>query len=158
VERTKLHRLPDILVITLCAVICGADTWMEIELFGQAKLDWLRTFLQLPHGIPLHGTFGRVFARLNPEQLERCFLTWMQALAQASGGRLIAIDGKTLRRRRPSLTNSGWQADSVSATGFWARRAPNPAANMEPPGSEQEGRASASDRDDDRITQLVVVG
>ena len=97
VERTRLHRLSDILVITLCAVICGADTWMEIELFGQAKLDWLRTFLELPHGIPSHDTFGRVFARLNPEQLERCFLTWMQGLAQASGGRLIAIDGKTLR-------------------------------------------------------------
>jgi predicted transposase YbfD/YdcC len=98
VERTKLHLLPDILVITLCAVICGADTWMEIELFGQAKLDWLRTFLALPHGIPSHDTFGRVFARLNPEQLERCFVAWMQALAQASGGRLMAIDGKTLRR------------------------------------------------------------
>ena len=98
VERTKLHRLPDILVITLCAVICGADTWMEIELFGQAKLDWLRTFLELPHGIPSHDTFGRVFARLNPEQLERCFVAWMQALSQVSGGRLIAIDGKTLRR------------------------------------------------------------
>ena len=98
VERTKLHLLPDILVITLCAVICGADTWMEIELFGQAKLDWLRTFLELPHGIPSHDTFGRVFARLNPEPLERCFLTWMQALAKAGGGRLIAIDGKTLRR------------------------------------------------------------
>ena len=64
VERTKLHLLPDILVITLCAVICGADTWMEIELFGQAKRDWLRTFLELPHGIPSHDTFGRVFALL----------------------------------------------------------------------------------------------
>ena len=66
VERTRLHRLSDILVITLCAVICGADTWMEIELFGQAKLDWLRTFLELPHGIPSHDTFGRVFAALDP--------------------------------------------------------------------------------------------
>jgi len=98
VERTKLHLLPDILAITLCVVICGADTWMEIELFGQAKIEWLRTFLALPHGIPSHDTFGRVFARLNPEQLERCFMAWMQALAQASGGRLTAIDGKTLRR------------------------------------------------------------
>lgn len=93
VERTKLHRLPDILVITLCAVICGADSWTEIELFGKAKFDWLRTFLELPNGIPSHDTFGRVFSRLNPEQLERCFLSWMQALAQASGGRL----GRSLR-------------------------------------------------------------
>ena len=98
VERTKLHRLSDILAITLCAVICGADEWTEIELFGKEKSDWLGTFLELPHGIPSHDTFARVFSLLIPEQLERCFLTWMQALAQASGGRLIAIDGKTLRR------------------------------------------------------------
>jgi len=98
VERTKLHRLSDILVIALCGVICGADSWTEIELFGKAKFAWLRTFLELPHGIPSHDTFGRVFSRLNPEQLERCFLTWMQALARANGGRLVAIDGKTLRR------------------------------------------------------------
>jgi len=89
VERTRLHRLVDILVIALCAVICGADTWTEIELFGRAKFDGLRTFLELPHGIPSHDTFGRVFPRLNPEPLERCFLTWMQALTQARGGRLI---------------------------------------------------------------------
>ena len=105
VERTKLHRLSDILVITLCAVICGADSWTEIELFGKAKFDWLRTFLELPHGIPSHDTFGRIFSRLNPEQLERCFLSWMQALAQASGGRLIAIDGKTLRRSFDKANN-----------------------------------------------------
>jgi predicted transposase YbfD/YdcC len=97
-ERTKLHELSDILVITLCGVICGADEWTEIELFGKAKFDWLKTFLKLPHGIPSHDTFGRVFSLLDPEQLERCFLTWMQALAEATGGRLIAIDGKTLRR------------------------------------------------------------
>ena len=98
VERTKLHHLSDILAIALCAVICGADSWTEVELFGKAKFGWLRTFLGLPHGIPSHDTFGRVFSRLNPEQLERCFLTWMQALTQASKGRLVAIDGKTLRR------------------------------------------------------------
>jgi len=105
VERTKLHRLSDILVITLCAVICGADNWTEIELFGKAKFDWLRTFLELPNGIPSHDTFGRVFSRLNPEQLERCFLTWMRALAQSSGGRLIAVDGKTLRRSFDKANN-----------------------------------------------------
>ncbi len=97
VERTRLHRLSDILVITLCGVICGADSWTEVELFGKAKYDWLRTFLELPHGIPSHDTFGRVFSRLNPDQLERCFVDWMQALAQATGGRAVAIDGKALR-------------------------------------------------------------
>ena len=66
-ERTKLHGLTDILLIVLCAVICGADSWTEIELFGKAKFDWLRTFLELPNGIPSHDTFGRVFSRLNPE-------------------------------------------------------------------------------------------
>jgi len=98
VERNKLHRLTDILAITLLAVICGADEWTEIELFGQSKLDWLRTFLQLPHGIPSHDTFGRVFSRLDPQQLELCFQKWMNALARRSGGELIALDGKTLRR------------------------------------------------------------
>jgi len=98
VERRKLHRLTDILAITLLAVICGADEWTEIERFGQSKLDWLRTFLPLPHGVPSHDTFGRVFSRLDPGQLERCFQKWMQGLARRSGGALIALDGKTLRR------------------------------------------------------------
>ena len=74
IERTKLHQLLDILVIAICAVICGADDWVEVELFGNAKLTWLRTFLELPNGIPSHDTFGRVFARLNPEQFQQCFL------------------------------------------------------------------------------------
>jgi len=98
VARTKLHRLVDILVITLLGVICGADSWTEIALFGKAKLDWLRSFLELPHGIPSHDTFGRVFARLKPEALERCFQKWMQGLIEASGGKWVALDGKTLRR------------------------------------------------------------
>ena len=91
VERNKLHRLSDILAITLLAVICGAHEWTEIELFGQSKLDWLRTFLRLSHGIPSHKTFGRVLSRLDPEQLERCFQKWMNALARRSGGELIAL-------------------------------------------------------------------
>lgn len=97
-NRTRLHSLSDILFITLCAVLCGADSWTEVEEFGDAKLDWLRGFLKLPNGIPSHDTFGRVFSRLDPEQLERCFQKWMAALAEVSGGRLVALDGKTLRR------------------------------------------------------------
>jgi len=97
VERTKLHALSDILFIALCAMICGADTWTEVELFGYSKQEWLRQFLPLANGIPSHDTFGRVFSRLDPAQLERCFLNWMGALAEASQGRLVAIDGKTLR-------------------------------------------------------------
>jgi predicted transposase YbfD/YdcC len=97
VDRTKLHSLGDILFITLCAVICGADDWTEVELFGTEKEEWLRQFLILANGIPSHDTFGRVFTRLDPVQLERCFLNWMSSLSEASKGRLIAIDGKTLR-------------------------------------------------------------
>jgi len=97
-ERTRLHSLGDILFIALCAVICGADSWTEVALFGTEKQEWLRQFLSLVHGIPSHDTFGRVFARLDPAQLERCFLNWMSALSQISKGRLIAIDGKTLRK------------------------------------------------------------
>lgn len=98
VERTKLHALSDIMFITLCAVISRADNWIEVELFGRSREPWLRQFLPLVNGIPSHDTFGRVFSRLDPAQLERCFLNWMGALAEASQGRLIAIDGKTLRR------------------------------------------------------------
>ena len=73
IDRNKAHRLIDILVIAICGAICGADTWVEIAEFGQAKKAWLNTFLALPHGIPSHDTFGRVFSRLDPKQLERCF-------------------------------------------------------------------------------------
>lgn len=97
-DRTKLHALSDILFISLCAILCGADSWAEVELFGRSKKEWLRQFLPLANGIPSHDTFGRVFSRLDPMQLEQCFLNWMAALAKISKGRLIAIDGKTLRR------------------------------------------------------------
>jgi predicted transposase YbfD/YdcC len=97
IERTKLHQLLDILVIAICAVICGADDWVEVELFGNAKLAWLGTFLELPNGIPSHDTFGRVFARLNPEQFQQCFLAWIQAVSAVTGGQVVAIDGKVLR-------------------------------------------------------------
>jgi predicted transposase YbfD/YdcC len=97
-DRTKLHSLSDILVITICAVICGADEWTEIELFGKSKRKWFKTFLTLPNGIPSHDTFGRVFSRLDPKQLEQCFQRWMAAMAECTGGQLIAIDGKTIRR------------------------------------------------------------
>jgi predicted transposase YbfD/YdcC len=98
VNRTKRHSLTDILFVTICAVLSGADSWTEVELFGRTKCEWLKRFISLPNGVPSHDTFGRVFARLNPVQLERCFLQWMSALAEAAAGRLIAIDGKTIRR------------------------------------------------------------
>jgi predicted transposase YbfD/YdcC len=97
VERTKLHHLLDILTIAICAVICGADSWVEIEEFGTAKVAWLRTFLDLPNGIPSHDTFGRVFAALDPDQFQTCFLAWVQAAAAICDDQIVALDGKTLR-------------------------------------------------------------
>src|SRR5881397_4259484 len=80
VDRVKLHLLLDILVIALCAVICGADTWVEMEAYRRAKEEWLKGFLLLPNGIPSHDTFARVLARLKPDELQRCFLNWIRAV------------------------------------------------------------------------------
>ena len=97
VRRRKRHLLLDIVVIVVCAVISGCDDWQQIETFGRARHDWFKTFLRLPHGIPSHDTFERVFDRLDPQAFQACFRDWMQALHAALGLSQIAIDGKTLR-------------------------------------------------------------
>ncbi len=93
-----VHVLLDILTIALFAVICGADGWTEVALWGQTNETWLRTFLELPSGIPSHDTFGDVFARLDPKQFRRGFLSWVRAMSKLTHGQVIAIDGKKLRR------------------------------------------------------------
>jgi DDE_Tnp_1-associated len=93
------HLLLDIVLITICAVICGADNWVEIENYGIAKQEWLNTFLELPNGIPSHDPLERTFARLHLQQVQQCFLNWAQAVFNISEGQLINIDGKTLRGR-----------------------------------------------------------
>lgn len=98
IERTKEHLLLDILTIAILAVICGADGWVGMETYGKAKYQWLKTFLALPNGIPSHDTFARVFARLDPEQLQGCFLNWVRSVSRLTEGEVIAIDGKTVRR------------------------------------------------------------
>jgi hypothetical protein len=97
IERTKRHKVLDILLIALCGVICGAEGWAEIEEFGRTKEAWLQSFLELPNGIPSHDTFGRVFARIDSQQFETCFLEWVQRISGVMKG-VIAVDGKTLRR------------------------------------------------------------
>jgi len=95
-EHCRRHNLWDIIALTICAVVSGADNWVEVAQYGQSKIDWLKTFLELPNGIPSHDTFNRVFALLDPATLQRGFHNWMQALVVATAGRLVAIDGKTL--------------------------------------------------------------
>lgn len=97
IERTKLHPLLDIITLTICAVICGAEGPADIEQYGQEKYDWLKTFLALPNGIPSHDTIGRVLARLDPKQFQACFLHWIRDICQLSSGEVVPIDGKTLR-------------------------------------------------------------
>lgn len=92
------HPLLDIIALTICAVICGAETWEEIEAYGHSKSQWLQTFLELPHGIPSHDTISRVFALLEPTQLQECFVSWVKSIAELSLGEVISLDGKSARR------------------------------------------------------------
>ncbi len=115
VDRTKKHALGDILVVAPCAVTAGADSWEEVETFGEAKRDWLVKFLALPNGIPSHDTFHRAFARLDPEASGKCVADWMAGACEAAGLKHIAIDGKACRSA-PRGTFSG----RLHLAGAWA--------------------------------------
>ncbi len=110
------HKLIDILTIAICAVICGADSWVAIETYGCAKSEWLKTFLELPNGIPSHDTFARVFAQLNPQQFQSCFLNWMKSIQKITEGEVVAIDGKTLR----SSYDSSSDQSAIVMVSAWA--------------------------------------
>jgi len=117
VERTREHLLEEILLITIAAVLSGADSWNEIEDYGHAKQAWLQSFLSLPGGIPSHDTFNRVFARLDPDELERGFLQWVRAIAKLTTGEVVAIDGKALRG-----SGTGGKQAMVTMVSAWANR------------------------------------
>ena len=116
IERSKRHQLLDIIAIAISAVICGADSWVYVEMFGKSKEEWFRTFLGLPNGIPSHDTFGDVFSRLDPEQFQRCFMEWTQGVAELFPGEVVAIDGKTVRRSQDK--RAGKQA--IHLVSAWA--------------------------------------
>ena len=104
IERCRQHELLDIVFLSVCAVLSGADGWEAIEEFGEAKLAWLRRYVPFTNGIPRHDTIARVMSRLDPEALQRSFIGWMQAVVQVTAGEVIAIDGKTLRRSFDTAT------------------------------------------------------
>ncbi len=114
----RLHLFTDILVITICAAICGADDWQSVELFGRAKQSWFASFLELPNGIPSHDTFWRVFRSLDPEQFGRCFTRWMSSLYELSDHQVIAIDGKQLRRSFDAQAGKA----AIQMVGAWASK------------------------------------
>lgn len=110
------HHLSDILIIAVCAVICGADGWEDIEEYGKAQAEWFIPLLELPHGIPGHDTFRRVLSQLDPEELTQCFISWTGALSDLSGGELISIDGKTLRHSFDHATSQA----AIHMVSAWA--------------------------------------
>ena len=118
-DRTKDHKLIDIIAIAICAVICGAEGWVDIENFGNKKLAWLKTFLELPNGIPSHDTFGRVFSLMDAEQFQAAFYEWVQAVNELVHGQIVNIDGKCLRgseekglRKRGIYMVSAWAEEN----------------------------------------------
>ena len=115
IDRTKRHGLLDIILLTICAVLCGADSWVDVEEFGHIREEWLKTFLELPNGIPSHDTIGRVFSMINGKAFDRCFMEWVQTLAGLTS-KVIAIDGKQIRGskgERGSLTLvSAWAGEN----------------------------------------------
>ena len=114
----KLHKLEDILLIGIISVICAADTWKNMETYAKAKEGFLRSFLDLPNGIPSDDTFNRVFSSIDSEQFEACFMDWVSHLVEVTNGEVIPIDGKTIKgakangKKSPFHMVSAWAAES----------------------------------------------
>lgn len=118
INRQKRHSLIDIITIAIAATLCGCEGYEEIEDFGQVRIDWLKSFLELPNGIPSHDTFNRVFALMNPQKFETCFRNWVMAILESPKAPLISIDGKTIRGAKsggiksPIHMVSAWMIES----------------------------------------------
>lgn len=117
-DTNSKHKLVDILTIAVCAVISGADTWTDIELYGKSKQEWFSTFLNLDHGIPSHDTFGRVFSLINPKDFHEAFISWIKEISNKLNGDVIAIDGNNVRHSFDATNNksaihmvSAWSND-----------------------------------------------
>lgn len=117
IDRTKRHKLIDILIIAICATICGAETLEEMELFGRSKEEWFKRMLELPNGIPSHDTIGRVLARINPKEFRESFLGWVGSIYRVIKDQVVAIDGKQSRRTHDRRSGKG-PLQMVSA---WSR-------------------------------------
>lgn len=116
IERCRRHKLVDIIFIAVCGVICGADSFTEMEDFGLEKQVWLAQFIALPNGVPSHDTFNRVFARLKPDEFQHCFINWIRAVTKATDGQVVPIDGKRLRRSH----NRSVGQEAIELVSAWA--------------------------------------
>ena len=112
----RRHNLLDIVAMTICAVVAGAEGWDDVELFAQCKEDWFCTFLELPNGIPCSDTFARVFARLDPDRFRECFTDWVSSIHRLTQGEVVAIDGKTVRRSHDRRTGQ----EAIHMVSAWA--------------------------------------
>lgn len=115
-EHNIRHTLLNIITIAICGMVGGADSWVDIEMFGKAKLSWFETFLDLPHGVPSHDTFGRVFRHIDPEEFQASFQTWTQSIYERTAGEVMAVDGKTLRRSKDGPLGK----DAIEMVSVWA--------------------------------------
>ena len=116
IERGKKHKLIDIITISICAVVCGADGWIDIEMYGIARKKWLKKFLELPNGIPSHDTFSRVLSQINPDEFNKSFLSWVKGISKITAGEIIAFDGKQSRNSGDKNNGQG----AINTVSAWA--------------------------------------
>ena len=118
IDRTKLHKLIDIIFITICGVLCRCEGWEDIECFANERIDWLRKFVELENGIPSHDTIRRVFERISPQEFQKCLISWSNEICKLTPGNIVAIDGKTIRRS----FNTASKNDAIHLLSAWASK------------------------------------